>query len=77
MIGKSLRKIGYKSPLCLSSLGLLLFALLFILTENVPSLKKMAVIIEENNIDVSDYFYTDVKQVEEAEMYLREKLIQN
>lgn len=58
-------------------LGLALFfvyGLLPILTRSVPVLEKMAGYLDENGIDPTRYYYTDVPQVKEAELYLNEVL---
>jgi hypothetical protein len=40
------------------------------LTRSVPILRHMAENLEENGIDPSRYYYTDVEQVQEGERYL-------
>ncbi len=58
-------------------MGLALFfvyGLLPVLTNSSPLLKKMAHTLEENEIDPSRYYYSDVSQVKEGELYLREVL---
>lgn len=56
--------------------GILLFVYVFLpyLTESVPVLRQMSLYLEENGIDPSRYYYTDVEQVREAELYLRSVL---
>ncbi len=44
------------------------------LTKSFSVLDQMAVSLEENEIDPSRYYYTDVSQVKESELYLREAL---
>lgn len=44
------------------------------LTQSVDILKRMSVLLEEENIDPSRYYYTDVAQVVESERYLRTAL---
>ncbi len=58
-------------------LGLALFfvyGLLPVITKSSPLLEQMALSIEENDIDPSRYYYTDVSQVKEGELYLRDAL---
>jgi hypothetical protein len=54
----------------------LLFVYVFLpfLTNSFDILHKMSVYLEENGIDPSRYYYTDVEQVEEAEEYLESAL---
>ena len=49
----------------------LVFGVLPALTSNVPILDRMAHYLDENGIDPTRYYYTDVEQVREAELYLR------
>lgn len=44
------------------------------LTQSVDILQRMSVLLEEQNIDPSRYYYTDVAQVAESEHYLRAAL---
>lgn len=44
------------------------------LTHSVGILHRMSVYLDNNGIDPSRYYYTDVEQVKESEMYLREVL---
>jgi hypothetical protein len=56
------------------SLGLSLtfvYVLLPILTGSCAILNRMSVYLDENGIDPSRYYYTDVEQVKESEQYLR------
>ena len=46
------------------------YGILPMLTRSVEILDTMSVHIEENNIDPTRYYYTDVEQVVEAERYL-------
>lgn len=50
------------------------YGLLPALTKSFPLLEKMAYTLEENDIDPSRYYYSDVAQVKEGELYLREVL---
>jgi hypothetical protein len=56
--------------------GILLFVYVFLpyLTDSIPILHRMSLQLEENGIDPSRYYYTDVEQVKEAELYLRSVL---
>ncbi|MFH1156144.1 MAG: hypothetical protein V1793_20245 [Pseudomonadota bacterium] len=49
----------------------LIFGLLPWLTGSVTVLHRMSMSLEENGIDPSRYYYTDVEQVIESEQYLR------
>jgi hypothetical protein len=56
------------------SLGLSLtfvYVLLPILTGSCAILNRMSLYLDENGIDPSRYYYTDVEQVKESEQYLR------
>jgi hypothetical protein len=56
-----------------ASLGFcLIFVYVFLpyLTESVGILNRMSQYLEHNGIDPSRYYYTDVVQVKEAELYL-------
>lgn len=55
------------------SLGLVfgfIYGFLPILTDSVPVLSRMAHYLDQNGIDPSRYYYTDVEQVKESERYL-------
>lgn len=71
-------KTSYKKFIrFLLTVGLVLFffqVFLPFLTRHVPTLKKMSEILDENAIDPSRYYYTDVDQVKEAEQYIRSVL---
>ena len=79
-----MQKTAFTSPakrirnffLALCGIMLFVFGFLPFLTRSVPLLQNMADCIEENEIDPSRYFYTDVEQVHEAERYLEEVLHQ-
>lgn len=40
------------------------------LTDSVDVLHRMSVVLDEQEIDPSRYYYTDVAQVKESELYL-------
>jgi hypothetical protein len=48
-----------------------MFGLLPRVTRSVDVLRRMSLALEENGIDPSRYYYTDVEQVIESELYLR------
>lgn len=50
------------------------FIFLPFLTSSCDILSRMAVNLDENGIDPSRYYYTDVEQVKEAEQYLESVL---
>lgn len=56
--------------------GLLMICLLFVyvflpfLTKSVTILNRMSQYLDNNGIDPTRYYYTDVEQVKEAENYL-------
>jgi len=54
----------------------IVYVLLPLLTNSVGVLHRMSVSLEENGIDPSRYYYTDVEQVRESERYLDEALRQ-
>ncbi len=56
----------------LSFVAALLFIFVFLpfLTNSFGILSRMAACLDENGIDPSRYYYTDVDQVKEAEQYL-------
>ena len=55
---------------------LLLFVFVFLpsLTNSVGILGRMAAYLDDNGIDPTRYYYTDVEQVKEAEEYLESVL---
>lgn len=53
---------------------LFVYVFLPLLTRSFDVLSTMSVYLDENGIDPSRYFYTDVEQVEEAEDYLESVL---
>ncbi len=52
--------------------GVLLFVYVFLpfLTDSFAILSSMSAYLDENGIDPTRYYYTDVEQVKEAEQYL-------
>ena len=52
--------------------GVMLFVYVFLpfLTDAFPILSRMSAYLDENGIDPTRYYYTDVEQVKEAEQYL-------
>lgn len=61
--------------LTLCAIMLFVYGFLPLLTSSFPILQRMSKSIEENGIDPSRYYYTDVEQVYEAEGYLKQALI--
>ena len=53
---------------------LFVYGFLPLLTDSFDILSTMSDYLEENGIDPSRYFYTDVEQVSEAEEYLQSVL---
>lgn len=47
------------------------YVLLPLLTDSVDILHEMSISLEDNGINPSSYYYTDVPQVFESEQYLR------
>lgn len=64
-----LQKIG-KLAASLSVCLIFVYVFLPYLTESVGILNRMSQYLENNGIDPTRYYYTDVVQVEEAENYL-------
>lgn len=60
--------------LALGSSLLFVYVFLPFLTRSCSALDTMARHLEETGIDPSRYYYTDVEQVAEGELYLREAL---
>ena len=60
--------------LALCGIMLFVYGFLPLLTSSVPILQSMAKCIEDNGIDPSRYYYTDVEQVYDAEQYLKRVL---
>ncbi len=59
----------------LSAALIFVYILLPLLTNSVGVLSNMSVVLDENDIDPSRYYYTDVNQVQEAEHYLNTVLV--
>lgn len=51
-----------------------IFGALPLLTDSVGILHRMSLVLGEQDIDPSRYYYTDVVQVRESELYLRSVL---
>ncbi|MFZ5766781.1 MAG: hypothetical protein ACOY4H_14480 [Thermodesulfobacteriota bacterium] len=51
-----------------------IYGLLPLLTRSCDILERMSLNLEENDIDPTRYYYTDVEQVKESELYLRTAL---
>lgn len=56
---------------------LFVYAFLPLLTNSFDILNSMSLYLDENGIDPTRYFYTDVEQVREAELYLDSALNTN
>lgn len=56
--------------LTLGALLLFVYGFLPILTHSFEVLNRMSQYLDENGIDPTRYYYTDVEQVKEAEQYL-------
>ncbi len=54
-----------------------IYVFLPILTTACPILHRMSLYLEDNGIDPTRYYYTDVEQVKESENYLRMVLDDN
>ena len=67
------RRIG-RFTIFIGALLLFVYAFLPLLTNAFPVLHRMSAYLEENGIDPSRYYYTDVEQVKEAEQYLESVL---
>ena len=60
-----------------AAIGLLLafiYGALPLLTDSVDILQRMSLVLNEQDIDPSRYYYSDVAQVRESELYLRSAL---
>ncbi len=53
---------------------LFIYGFLPVLTDSVGVLDEMSQYLDENGIDPTRYYYTDVEQVKEAELYLESAL---
>ncbi|MDD2466359.1 MAG: hypothetical protein PHI97_20355 [Desulfobulbus sp.] len=57
--------------LTLGSMMVFIYVLLPMLTDSCPILHRMSVYLDNNGIDPTRYYYTDVEQVKESERYIR------
>ena len=71
MIEKSLPSRIKKFIITLAVVLTFVYGLLPLLTGSVNILNHMSLSLEENGIDPSRYYYTDVEQVIESEQYLQ------
>lgn len=71
MIEKSLFDRIVKFILSLSFVLIFVYGLLPLLTGSSDILSSMSLSLDENGIDPSRYYYTDVEQVIESEQHLR------
>ena len=71
MIEKSLFDRIIKFILALTLVLTFVYGLLPLLTGSFDVLHRMSQSLDENGIDPSRYYYTDVEQVIESEQYLR------
>lgn len=60
-----------KFVLVMGTTLVLIYGLLPWLTNSVGILNRMSLYLDDNGIDPTRYYYTDVEQVAEAEQYLR------
>ncbi|WP_321494920.1 hypothetical protein [uncultured Desulfobacter sp.] len=63
-----------KFILVMGSTLVLIYGVLPMLTSSVGILNRMSVYLADNGINPTNYYYTDVEQVAEAEQYLRTAL---
>lgn len=63
--------------LTLGSLMVFIYVLLPILTDTCPILHRMSMYLDNNGIDPTRYYYTDVEQVKESERYIRAAIHSN
>ena len=68
-----IRRLG-SFALALSLTFAFIYGVLPWLTNSVDILKRMSVVLKDQNIDPSRYYYTDVAQVAESEHYVRTAL---
>lgn len=69
-VSRKIRNLGALLGACL----LFVYVFLAFLTESVPILNRMSRYLDNNGIDPTRYYYTDVEQVKESEQYLQEVL---
>ncbi len=74
VLNKSLPKRLLNFFCALGAALLFVYAFLPLLTNSFSILGRMSDYLEDNGIDPTRYYYTDVKQVEEAEDYLESVL---
>lgn len=63
--------------LTLGSVMVFIYVLLPMLTDSCPILHRMSVYLDNNGIDPTRYYYTDVEQVKESENYIRAAINSN
>jgi len=63
--------------LTLGSLMVFIYVFLPMLTNSCPILHRMSVYLDNNGIDPTRYYYTDVEQVKESERYIRAAINSN
>jgi hypothetical protein len=69
-VNNSLPQRLRKFFITLGVLMLFVYGFLPLLTNSFQVLSRMSQYLDENGIDPSRYYYTDVEQVREAELYL-------
>lgn len=70
------QRIG-KFILVLCTVLVFVYGVLPLVTSQVPILDRMRSYLDNNGIDPTRYFYTDVEQVAEGERYLRQAIREN
>ena len=63
--------------LTLGTLLCIIYVGLPLLTQHIPILHKMSVYLDNNGIDPTRYYYTDVEQVKESESYIYAAIKEN
>jgi hypothetical protein len=63
--------------IALGSVMVFIYGFLPLLTDSCPILHRMSVYLDNNGIDPTRYYYTDVEQVHESERYIRSALDSN
>lgn len=71
MIEKNLPQRLGKFTLTLGAALTFVYILLPLLTGSCSILQRMSFFLDDNGIDPTRYYYTDVEQVKESELYLR------
>jgi len=64
----------FKFIITLTLTLIFVYGVLPLITNQVPILAKMHSYLENNGIDPSRYYYTDVDQVEESELYIEQAI---